>query len=87
MTDHCLRRDGFFLDLPAIVIGDHRHGSECDLGLARQFRFWQIGHADDVETVAAIEFRFRTSGEGRTVHVHINAPVVNGGAGRPCGFR
>src|SRR4030095_5231501 len=39
-----------------------------------------------VETVSPIQFRLRTRGEGRALHVHISAAVVDCDAERPGGF-
>ena len=77
MTEDGLRRDGFFFDFPAIVIGDHGHCRECDLRFARQFCFWKIRHRDHVEAVSTVKFRFRARGKRRAVHVHVNATIVN----------
>ena len=82
MTNDDLRGNWFDLYLPAIVIGNHRHGRERDLRFASQFRFRKIGHPDYVETVAPIQFRFRARGKRRAVHVHVSATIMNYDANR-----
>ena len=87
MSNDDLDRNGFFFDLPAIVIGDHRHRSERNLGFACQLRLRQIGHANDIKPISAIEFRLGASGERRPVHAHVSAAVVNGSTAGARGFR
>ena len=77
VLEYGLRRDRFFLNFPAIVIGDHPQGGEGDLGFAGEFRLRQVGHADDVEAMAAIQLRFRAGGKGGTIHVDISAAIVD----------
>src|SRR5207247_6586908 len=44
-------------------------------------------HADNIEPVAPIEFRFGPSGKRRAIHVHVSAAVMNGGAALLLRFR
>src|SRR5882724_3144379 len=47
---HNLRSgDGFVIGMPAIVVGDHSDGAVTEFGLAGEFCFRDVGHADDVE--------------------------------------
>ena len=81
MADHGFRRHRLFLDLPAIVIGNHCDCPQSDLRFAGQFRLRQIRHPDHVEALATIELRFRARGKRRPVHVHIRTAVMDPGAG------
>ena len=77
MPDYGLRRDRLLLDLPAIVIRDHGHRGESDFRFSRELGLRQIGHSDDVETVTAIQFRFRPGGKGRPIHVDVGPAIMN----------
>ena len=77
MTKDRFGGNRLFFDLPTIVIGNHRHARERDLRFACELRFRKICHSDDVETIATVEFRFRSRRKRRPVHVHIGATVVN----------
>ncbi len=68
---------GLLLDLPAIVIGDHRQRGEGDLRLAGQLGLRQVRHADDIEAELAVRVRFRPRGEGWPIHADVGAAVVD----------
>ena len=76
---------GSILDLPAIVVGDHRHRREGDLGFAGEPGLRDVGHADDVEAHLAVRLGFGAGRERGAVHVHVGAAIVDGVAARGAG--
>ena len=77
MPENSLRGDRFVLDLPAVVVGNHRHGGEGDLCLPRQSGFGQIRHANYIKAMAAVQFGLRPRGKSRAIHIHVGATVMN----------
>ncbi len=77
MRDHGFGGHGLFLNLPAVVIGDHGHRRDGDLGFARQLHFTEIRHAHDIEAELPMHFALGTRAELRSVHVHIRAATMD----------
>ena len=67
------------VDLPAVVVGDHGHRGVGDLGFAGALGFAQVGHANDIVAVTVVGQRFGAGAEGRALHVHIGAAIVDAG--------
>src|SRR5579863_5290171 len=59
--------------MPAVIVGHHRDTDVTNLGLARQLRFLQIGHANHVHAQAAIYIRLRLRGKLRAFHAEIGS--------------
>ncbi len=53
-ADDLLDRHVIVLRMPAVVIGHHRDRHIAELSFARQSRFGEVGHADDVHAPTAI---------------------------------
>src|SRR5579863_2949633 len=62
--------------MPAIIVGDHGDGDVAELRLAREFRFLQIGHADDIHAEATVNIRFCLGRELRAFHAEIGAAML-----------
>ena len=77
MSENGLRGDRLFFDLPAIVISNHRQGGQRDLRFARQLRFGNVGHTDNVESLAPVEFGLGAGRKGRSIHAHVSAAIVD----------
>ena len=73
--DH-LDRHRVMAGMPAIVIGDHRHGRVADLGLAGELGLRHVGHADHVAAPAAIELALGQGRELRPLHDDIGAAAL-----------
>src|SRR6266571_2226323 len=67
--------------MPAVVIGDHGNGHIAQLGLARELRFLQIGHADHIHAPRAIEIRFRLRRKLWPLHANISPATLPHDAG------
>lgn len=77
MADDGFGGDGLLLDLPAVVIRDHRQGGEGDLRLAGQFGLRQVRHADDIEAELTVRIRLCPRGERWPVHADVSAAIVD----------
>src|SRR3984957_11689692 len=67
--------------MPAVIIRHHRDGHIAKLGLARQLRFLQVGHADHVHAHPAIHIRFRSRRKLRPFHAQIGSAALAHHAG------
>src|SRR5262245_7736781 len=63
---HCI-----VLRMPAIVVGDECDSRVADFRLARELRFLEISHADQVGPPTSIRVRFSNSRELGTVHADV----------------
>ena len=71
--------DRVVVGVPAVVVGHHGERRVADLGLARELRLLQVGHADEVRPPGAVELRLREGRELRPLHAHVGpAHVVRG---------
>ena len=70
---HRLAGDRLLGLVPAVVVGDHARGGVADLGLARELRLLQVGHADDVDAPAAVDLGLGAGRELRPFHVDVGA--------------
>src|SRR5258708_8106880 len=66
------------MGMPAVVIGDHRHGDVAKLGLPRQFSLLQIRHADYVHAEPTVHIRFGLRGKLRAFHAEIGPATPAG---------
>jgi len=82
VADDGLRGHRLLLDLPAIVVRDHRQRGETDLRLAGELCLRQVRHADDIKAELAVRVRLRAGGEGRPIHANVGAAVVHAEAQR-----
>ncbi len=82
--DH-LDRHRVVVRMPAVVVGDERERRVADLRFARELRFLQVGHADDVEACRAVEVRLGDRRELRPFHADVGAAAMHrrAGASRP----
>ena len=71
--------------VPAIKVGDHRHGRIAKLCLAGEFGFGHVGHPDHVAAPAAIDLRFGQRGKLGAFHAKIGAALMHGDALCPRG--
>lgn len=78
VSDNCFRGHRFLIGLPAIVIGDHGHGGERDLGFAGELRLGEIRHADHIEAEFPVGLAFGSGRKLRTVHIDVRAAIVGG---------
>src|SRR5260370_1814403 len=77
LDDH-IDRHRIVTRMPAVVIGHQRHRCITELGLAREFRFLKIGHADDRHTPRAIDLGFSPCRKRGTFHADVGASTMNG---------
>src|ERR1017187_579439 len=64
------------MGMPAVVVSHHGDGDVAKLGLARQFGFLQVGHADDIHAQASIDVRFRLGGKLRSFHAQVGSTAL-----------
>src|ERR1019366_3676297 len=62
--------------MPAIVVRDHGDGGVTNLGLAREFRFGYVCHANHVEMKLAVHVSFRERGKLRAFHADVSAAAM-----------
>src|SRR5690349_20941102 len=63
--------------MPAIVISNEREGRVTDLRFARELRFLEVRHADDVHPPRAIDIRLGQGRERRPLHTQIRATTMH----------
>ena len=68
--------DRVVVGVPAVVVGDHGERRVADLGLARELRLLQVGHADEVRPPRAVELRLGEGRELRPLHAHVGPAHV-----------
>ena len=62
--------------MPAVIVRNQGQRRVTNLGLARQFGFLQICHADYVHAPGSIHLRLCFRGKGRPFHAQISAAPV-----------
>src|SRR6185312_14417888 len=62
--------------VPAIVVGDHRHGRIADLGLAGELGLRHIGHADYIAPPSAVKLALCPRRELRSFDNDIRAAAL-----------
>ena len=82
--DH-LHRHRVVIRMPAVVVGDERDRRVADLGFARELRFLEIGHPDDVHAPLPIQLRLGLGRELRPFHADVGAAAMHLRAGRDRG--
>ena len=60
---------GFFLDFPAIVVGDHGDGCDGDFCFACEADLAEVGHPDDIESEVAVGIGLGSGGESGASHI------------------
>src|SRR5262245_34613840 len=56
--DDQIDRHGIVVGMPAVVVRDQGERRVAELGFARELRFLQVGHADDVQPPRPIQLGF-----------------------------